>query len=351
MPVARMRMGSIPACAGEPGLGVIVGVQAGVYPRLCGGTVVGPPSSWWEWGLSPPVRGNRVGWINCGLTRRSIPACAGEPTTSGWSGGRSWVYPRLCGGTCHISTPNKNGYGLSPPVRGNRRLRNLPYHAVGSIPACAGEPARPRGLPGCSEVYPRLCGGTWPGRQSAQRIRGLSPPVRGNPAGCQGCQDVRRSIPACAGEPVYHGRGAQPEKVYPRLCGGTPCTMYVGVMALGLSPPVRGNLDRPPLGIQRRRSIPACAGEPLLIAAIRPADGVYPRLCGGTAHYGAVLTSHGGLSPPVRGNPRSFWGGIIELRSIPACAGEPRLGSAIACWGRVYPRLCGGTPDESHSNR
>ena len=52
-------------------------------------------------------------------------------------------------------------------------------------------------------------------------MRGLSPPVRGNPRGCQGFDARVGSIPACAGEPAVR----QPEPilnpVYPRLCGGT----------------------------------------------------------------------------------------------------------------------------------
>ena len=52
------------------------------------------------------------------------------------------------------------------------------------------------------------------------------------------------------------------EKVYPRVCGGTPMFGTGTVITNGLSPRVRGNLPTlaawPPCG----RSIPACAGEP-----------------------------------------------------------------------------------------
>ena len=71
-----------------------------VYPRVCGGT-------------SERMYQMRLG-------SRSIPACAGEPSTD--------------------PPYNLNKDGLSPRVRGNRvplaraRLRS------GSIPACAGEP-------------------------------------------------------------------------------------------------------------------------------------------------------------------------------------------------------------------
>ena len=72
--------------------------------------------------------------------RRSIPACAGEPSKS------------------------KNGHatlkGLSPRVRGNPTLSPYGFFSLGSIPACAGEP--------------------WAGTASPELDYGLSPRVRGN---------------------------------------------------------------------------------------------------------------------------------------------------------------------------
>ena len=53
-----------------------------------------------------------------------------------------------------------------------------------------------------------------------------------------------------------------------------------------------------------------------------------------------------GLSPRVRGNPG--WVRVFERqdRSIPACAGEPKVAIAIHLYPRVYPRVCGGTLPE-----
>ena len=34
----------------------------------------------------------------------------------------------------------------------------------------------------------------------------------------------------------------------------------------------------------------------------------------------------------------------MRLRSIPACAGEPRAAGSANAAQRVYPRVCGGTP-------
>ena len=208
------------------------------------------------------------------------------------------VYPRVCGGTTlggskdprvcgGTSAMPAAAAGLSPRVRGNRWTR-MPTAAIPptglsprvrgnldvrqgiacalncqrSIPACAGEPSLRSAI--VSLIH-----------------RGLSPRVRGNQRNRHDGRPTR-SIPACAGEPdrrFHHARlnGLSPRvrgnrltaaahQVYPRVCGGTSNVSTAGV--------------------PRHRSIPACAGEP------------------GTAPY-ATYGYSCGLSPRVRGNPRS----------------------------------------------
>ena len=50
-----------------------------------------------------------------------------------------------------------------------------------------------------------------------------------------------------------------------------------------------------------------------------------------------------GLSPRVRGNPPPHASALATPGSIPACAGEPRLLAPGCIPHRVYPRVCGGT--------
>ena len=90
-------------------------------------------------------------------------------------------------------------------------------------------------------VYPRLCGGTYLPVHCDSSIQGLSPPVRGNPLLRMRRFGGRRSIPACAGEPVEQARRRAVEEVYPRLCGGTTGTSPARSTGRYLSPPVRGN--------------------------------------------------------------------------------------------------------------
>ena len=72
----------------------------------------------------------------------------------------------------------------------------------------------------------------------------------------------RRSIPACAGEPITPSWAKRAMKVYPRVCGGTRHAPLKDLANVGLSPRVRGNRDDDGMRRGYRRSIPACAGEP-----------------------------------------------------------------------------------------
>ena len=71
--------GSIPAYAGEPKTGNLNIPVITVYPRVCGGTVVGDINAAIQGGLSPRMRGNRPHSSPAAKPPRSIPAYAGEP--------------------------------------------------------------------------------------------------------------------------------------------------------------------------------------------------------------------------------------------------------------------------------
>ena len=245
--------------------------------------------------------------------QRSIPACAGEPQRlsafrTDWPGS----IPACAGEPSGVHVQ-----GLSPRVRGNL-LRFLVTCHIGSIPACAGEPDmsnfRDRSIPACAG-------------EPTERIRtetvGLSPRVRGNlkifeqgpalrvyPRVCGGTFETdymsKRSIPACAGEPLKGVGGLSPrvrgnleflQQVYPRVCGGNACSA-------------------------RSRSIPACAGEPSPARCRLCRRGLSPRVRGNR-------TPPSGLSPRVRGNLAGVHGLLWYQRSIPACAGEQKRLSRV----------------------
>ena len=55
------------------------------------------------------------------------------------------------------------------------------------------------------------------------------------------------------------------------------------------------------------------------------------------------ITGAQGLSPRVRGNQGDGVKVGVVVRSIPACAGEPRAAAYGIFGATVYPRVCGGT--------
>ena len=193
----------------------------------------------------------------------------------------------------------------------------------GSIPACAGEPARNWCERWQEEVYPRVCGGTGRSVRPTCACRGLSPRVRGNRQAGTVDMNELGSIPACAGEPGSSSLPFQSLRVYPRVCGGTREVVNLRFRENGLSPRVRGNRQRPEPPHPQLGSIPACAGEPPPLGLRRRTSSVYPRVCGGTSRASPKPTSCSGLSPRVRGNQEDADGRIWVTRSIPACAGEP----------------------------
>ena len=158
---------------------------------------------------------------------------------------------------------------------------------------------------------------------------------------------LRRSIPACAGEPRLSASPSSANKVYPRVCGGTNDSWYQDAKDLGLSPRVRGNHVHSYRTSAMKRSIPACAGEPWVLIPTPCTTRVYPRVCGGTLGIDTYPMYYKGLSPRVRGNPDEGRAIIGYSRSIPACAGEPARGWLPSPSPRVYPRVCGGTGDRT----
>ena len=217
----RRDFGSIPACAGEPALRGTFDRRSRVYPRVCGGTVRLPFFVPVLEGLSPRVRGNHLVTVVVNHLTGSIPACAGEPKSLHATLNRSWVYPRVCGGTFGSSMPLSLGTGLSPRVRGNHRGPHRRLVPGGSIPACAGEPFIQRMARSKETVYPRVCGGTHRSSPFPRHVLGLSPRVRGNRHRSDRLGRRSGSIPACAGEPPGCSRRQCSMRVYPRVCGGT----------------------------------------------------------------------------------------------------------------------------------
>ncbi len=129
--------------------------------------------------------------------------------------------------------------------------------------------------------------------------------------------------------------------VYPRWRGEHVLPSYPAGAAAGLSPLARGTLDQAVLFFQRRRFIPAGAGNTQKQNTETAVPAVYPRWRG--EHGRDVYQRHGnaGLSPLARGTlfPGVYRWGI--RRFIPAGAGNTITFIASEVQPPVYPRWRG----------
>ena len=116
---------------------------------------------------------------------------------------------------------------------------------------------------------------------------------------------------------------------------------------MGLSPRARGHRRISMFGDVAKRTIPAGAGSPADLAALRIAETDYPRGRGVTDSSGATASLGSGLSPRARGHP------FYERRedrlegTIPAGAGSPLDTSCLGHLERDYPRGRGVTRDRA----
>ncbi len=234
--------------------------------------------------------------------------------------------------------------GLSPRVRGNPAGLEAHHAGPGSIPACTGKPRRGVTTRCWGRVYPRVYGETRLTLTNGVAGRGLSPRVRGNLILIAPHIARQRSIPACTGKPSEHREDAAGLPVYPRVYGETSRRVEWRIATDGLSPRVRGNRMHGPCDRLRLRSIPACTGKPAAGRQYAGDGQVYPRVYGETSHCRETKTASEGLSPRVRGNLPDFEPNVDDWRSIPACTGKPATGLVCDDATEVYPRVYGETP-------
>ena len=132
---------------------------------------------------------------------------------------------------------------------------------------------------------------------------------------------------------------AAPVSVHPRLRGEYLTASRLLRSCIGSSPPARGILVE--LRPQRLnlRFIPACAGNTAARATTSRQIPVHPRLRGEYFTAGSIRTSSFGSSPPARGIQSVANVLPISNRFIPACAGNThvRYGSDLPQTGSSPP--------------
>jgi len=254
----------------------------GVYLRVCGGTGPSEGSCLTSLGLSPRVRRYRPPSVPAPHGSRSISACAEVPPPLHLSCQTAGVYLRVCGGTVRLRYPHPTDRGLSPRVR--RYLINDMHGEayMRSISACAEVPDKAMDEDTDTEVYLRVCGGTVVKTLLPPPPKGLSPRVRRYRSRRDDAFEVHRSISACAEVPHPAWTGPTRYSVYLRVCGGTGIAWINSTQAIGLSPRVRRYLARLRRRFSARGSISACAEVPARETHRLICIRVYLRVCGGT---------------------------------------------------------------------
>ena len=233
--------GPIPAHAGEPAWVRLSPDPQGAYPRACGGAHLAAEIQQSCAGLSPRMRGSRGSSAVRIVSAGPIPAHAGEPVELDGAGIFTGAYPRACGGAMPSALALAPLRGLSPRMRGSLRPAAGPHPVGGPIPAHAGEPSAISAVPRVTGAYPRACGGA---KAKAEGIRagvGLSPRMRGSRRLAARAGALGGPIPAHAGEPMPRTARASAGRAYPRACGGAQADHGDHHRAEGLSPRMRGS--------------------------------------------------------------------------------------------------------------
>ena len=128
----------IPACAGNATSDATLVAMSAVHPRVCGERWYGHARPRLQYGSSPRVRGTQSVHLLRQLLDRFIPACAGNAAPTRPCRARRTVHPRVCGERRILRTSEYPNVGSSPRVRGTlaRQIRRTVTRRF--IPACAG---------------------------------------------------------------------------------------------------------------------------------------------------------------------------------------------------------------------
>ena len=231
--------------------------------------------------------------------------------------------------------------GSSPLSRGILPQSHWQNEHRRIIPALAGNTMYT--LPSCSCTWdhPRSRGEYRFATCAAVIATGSSPLSRGILRPSAGRREVRRIIPALAGNTTPCQSVEATPSDHPRSRGEYCTCSQVSALAMGSSPLSRGIRARPATGSGSRRIIPALAGNTLAAAALAWAGGDHPRSRGEYAAQAASDAVRAGSSPLSRGIlPAPGWL-AHQGRIIPALAGNTSGLDACITGLRDHPRSRG----------
>ena len=262
---------------------------------------------------------------------RIIPARAGQTGRKDLHGNGRPDHPRACGANgrsprCKLSTA-----GSSPRVRGKHCCRTWWRSRRRIIPARAGQtPAMPHRA-GSSPDHPRACGANNTTDDSYNLDHGSSPRVRGKLTLGVHVGDVRRIIPARAGQTMTSSKSIVAWTDHPRACGANTPSLKWCRYRFGSSPRVRGKQPAGDRLLLPLRIIPARAGQTGTSSVRHHRRPDHPRACGANQDVVAMNTNMIGSSPRVRGKRNPKLRLHARGRIIPARAGQTAARRESGC--------------------
>ena len=150
-----------------------------------------------------------------------------------------------------------------------------------------------------------------------------------------------RFIPAHAGNTLAEDFFLLGEPVHPRACGEHTAPPPHRRAFHGSSPRMRGTQEITEHGAVELRFIPAHAGNTLERRVCPPDRPVHPRACGEHTAPPPHRRAFHGSSPRMRGTQEITEHGAVELRFIPAHAGNTPIPLIDTVPKPVHPRACG----------
>ena len=251
--------------------------------------------------------------------------------------------PRAGGEHVRRVPPETRRRGSSPRGRGTPR-RLAPHLARwGFIPARAGNTPPAADPLRRAPVHPRAGGEHVSQAVPGSPTFGSSPRGRGTPGRLRGDRALHRFIPARAGNtrPRPRPRPCRPPAVHPRA-GGEHVSAPAPVSRLtGSSPRGRGTPGRRVVRGDSRRFIPARAGNTKASQAPSRRISVHPRAGGEHRRQRIPLDREDGSSPRGRGTLQIVRGRRERRRFIPARAGNTRRELRRHIAESVHPRAGG----------
>ena len=214
-------------------------------------------------------------------------------------------HPRACGANERQNRRSSTVDGSSPRMRGKLAaiLRGRELHRI--IPAHAGQTSSRPHRPGRPSDHPRACGANSQGLKGLPSEAGSSPRMRGKRGVFRLAVDAGRIIPAHAGQTRARRPSPASWPDHPRACGANLQPDVNRSRRDGSSPRMRGKLLFEGEAVIDVRIIPAHAGQTRPPWRSVPASADHPRACGANARRPCRLHVRCGSSPRMRGKPSS----------------------------------------------